>query len=129
MEGSVKTDMKVKKFYESIYHTHLTLLWDCKAFDAEDYLRRSKIGKRANLVKCSGQTGSYIFKKPEYEQERYYIYIEKGKENNGTLIHEIAHLVFMALADCGIGVDQTTDEIYAYYLEHWYTKIAKELGV
>ena len=116
--------MKIKKLNESIYKTPVTLIWDCKAFEAENYLKESGISHKVDLVRCSGQTGRYSIKSIKNQSEKiyYYIFLEKGEEHK-ALLHEVAHLVFMSLADCGILVDERTDEIYAYYLEHWYKKL------
>lgn len=114
--------MKIRIIHEPIYNTHLTLIYDVLAFEAEDWLREK--GIRANLVKCSGQTGAYTVKRTkQYEQIRYYIYIEKGKQE--ALLHELVHLAFMSLQDCGIVIKQETDEIIAYYLEWWYKRVSK----
>ncbi len=112
--------MKIKVIIEPVYSTHLTLIYDVRAFEAEDWLRKK--GIRANLVKCSGQTGSYtVTRNKQYQLTRYYIYVEKGKEE--ALLHELVHLVFMALFDCGIVIKQDTDEVIAYYLEWWARRL------
>lgn len=120
--------MKVKRFWERLYNTHLVFVYDCKAIEAQDYLRKNGMGNR-DLVTCTGQMGSYtVTKGKQYEQTRYYIYIEKGKYQNYVLVHEIAHLIFIALADCGIRVNQETDEIFAYYYEWWFIHLWKCLN-
>lgn len=111
--------MKVKKLYEEIYRTHLLFIYDCTAKEATDYLYKKNI--KADLEKCSGQTGTYTHEDKEgARQNRYYIFIEKGEEEKYTLVHEIAHLIFMSLDDCGIEIVRGTDEIFAYYFEYWY---------
>lgn len=115
--------MKIKRIHEKVYNAHLLLIYDCKAKQAERYLHGHNI--KTDLTRCSGQMGTYTVKDgEEYEQQRYYIYIEKGKEH-ATLIHELAHLVFVSLWDCGIRVTQETDEIFAYYLEWWFNQLWK----
>lgn len=113
--------MKTKTFHEKIYNTRLLLIYDCKAIEAETFL--SKKGIRVDLIRCVGQTGRYIHKEgEEYEQKRYYIYVEKKQKLN-TLLHEISHLVFMSLFDCGIEINQRTDEIFVYYFEWWFNQL------
>lgn len=114
--------MKVKKFYEPMFHARLILVYDCKARDASEYLEKNNI--KTDLVKCSGATGAYTYKiGKDFRQQRYWMFVMKNKNERSTLIHEICHLVFMALKDCGIEIDDRNDETYAYYFEWWHEKI------
>ena len=113
--------MKIKNIYESVYSTHLLLIYDCTAIEAENYLNTQNI--ITNLRRCTGQTGSYIVKDKDREQSRYYIYIEKGKLDVETIVHEICHLCFMSLFDLGIKITQDTDDIFCYYVDWWVKQI------
>lgn len=116
--------MKVTKLSEKVYKTDLLLLYDCHGTEAEDYLKKHKI--TAHLSRCTGMTGAYTVKKPnDGENIKYFMYIEKDKDQLQSMVHEVAHLVFMALLDCGIKVTQETDEIFAYYFDWWFKKIHK----
>jgi len=117
--------MKIKRIYEPVFNIHLLLIYDCLAFEAEDYLRNLS-GIKTRLEKCTGQTGSYIIedrKDKQSQQTRYYIYVEKGKLKPEILAHEISHLIFFSLFDAGIKITQDTDEVFSYYLEWWTKKI------
>ena len=115
--------MKVEKIYEEVFSNHLLLLHDCKAIEAEHYLNNLNI--RTTLRGCTGQTGSYyVTDKDGGQQIRYYIYLEKGRADSATIVHEASHLVFRSLQDCGIKIVKDTDEIVAYYLEWWFKKIS-----
>lgn len=119
--------MKIKKIYEPVFFTNLLFLYDCTAFEAENYLRNLS-GIKTRLEKCSGQTGSYIvMDNPQKEQKRYYIYIEKGKLNPEILVHEVSHLCFISLFDCGIKITEETDEVFSYYMEWWIKKLKSAL--
>lgn len=116
--------MKIKNFYEPVYNTHLLFIYDCKPVEAENYLNEKNIQRR--LRGCTAQTGSYkVTRKTDGEQSRYYIYIEKDTPDKElrALVHEIAHLIFMSLSDCGIYVTRDTDEIFAYYFDWWFGKL------
>ena|SRR3990167_4449262 len=118
--------MKIKNIFEPIFNTHLLFIYDCKAFDAEDYLRRQ--GIETSLVRNFGQLGSYKFTKDndkEWQQIRYYIWLERGQEKTTTLYHELSHLIFLSLFDCGIKITRDTDETFCYYLEWWIKEIKK----
>ncbi|MCX6724234.1 MAG: hypothetical protein NT155_03645 [Candidatus Staskawiczbacteria bacterium] len=122
--------MKIKIFYEPIYNTHLLLLYECNYIEAEHYFSKNKI--RTDLIKCSGQTGTYRVEKPDgSSQKRYYIYIEKTDkgwiEDISTILHEISHLVFMSLFDCGIEINPKTDETFSYYFEWWFKTLINSL--
>lgn len=119
--------MKVKKFHEGIFNVHLLFVYDCKASEAQEYLRKNNI--YTNLVAEKGETGKYIVKRnKDWEQERYYIYLEKSKNDiTPILLHELCHLVFFALRDCGIEIHKDNDEIVAYYLEYWFNKLKKSI--
>lgn len=116
--------MKIKNIYEPIFNTHLLLIYDCTALEAENYLNEKNI--QTQLRGCSGQTGSYnIPKKNKGTQERYYIWVEKDKPDKqlSVLLHEISHLVFFSLGGCLIKITPQTDEIFAYYFDWWFGKI------
>ena len=119
--------MKILNIFEPIFYTHLLFIYDCTCKEATQYLNKKNI--RANIKGCSGQTGSYVVKEGETSQNKYYIFIEKSNkgvvEELSTLLHEISHLVFMAMADCGIQINKDTDEVFSYYFEWWFKRLIK----
>lgn len=117
--------MKTKRIYEPIFQTNLFLVFDCDFKEAEKCLKKNKIN--TNLNGCAGQMGVYDY---NYEdgriQRRYYIFVRKEKKANIevlTLIHELSHLVFRSLEDCGIRINVENDEVFTYYLEYFLSKI------
>ena len=119
--------MKIKNIHEIIFNTRLLFVYDCNAIEAENHLNTKNI--ITNLRKCTGQTGNYIERTKEKQQSRYYMYIEKGNLTPEIIAHEVSHLCFMSLFDCGIKINQDTDEIFSYYIEWWIKEINKIIGI
>jgi len=43
----------------------------------------------------------------------------------GVIAHELVHSVRMILDDCGIQIEESTDEVAAYMLEYYFTEVMK----
>lgn len=75
-----------------------------------------------NFVASAG----YVHGEKEGQVIGYFLWISNFDwtvDNQGTVVHEIWHLVNRILADRGLFEDAGKDEAYAYYIGYWFERI------
>lgn len=120
--------MKIKDIYEPVFETCVRLIYDCSSGEAEKYMKKH-YKESDSLLGYQAQTGTIERKNKDGGVfEHYYIYINKGSETIGVMVHELSHLVFYVFGKCGIKIpDREDSEVFAYYLEWWVNKVSKIL--
>lgn len=126
---------KNKKFtkyiFDSVYRVGLELIVNmtqkqANAHILKEYSNVDKIEISQNFNACLGKIqrkGACI---------GYFIWINHFDwtiESQGTVAHEIWHLVTWSLMERGIDLDHNSDEAFAYYYGYWFRSIWKELKV
>ena len=110
--------------YDRIYKTHFYLCYGGEARDfveflanehGKEILKELKLLQRAKGVRLTVEGGFN------------YLWIQKDNKEDATavMIHELFHFVVHTLKDCGIKLNDNTEESYAYYIEYIYEEITK----
>ena len=98
------------------YWCRVYIVWDCKYWEAEDWLR----GKTKIPVKIDRPAGQADKIEMGDGVTRFYFYIEDPWEWN-VLVHEAYHLADNIMEDRG--VEERYGEQMAYYLEYWFRRL------
>lgn len=113
--------MRVRRMYCE-YFKVFVYLYVGRASVVERKILRG-FGEKVSLAATDGHA-IYL---PQKDGGAHFILYLASKRNSNTLVHETNHLASFILADRGIKIKSSNDEIHTYYQEYWFKRISELL--
>jgi len=121
----------MKKYWinDEMFQQGFYLIPGCSVKDLDKYLTK-EYGVVSELSNCA--VGSVLTMiNTEDDTTVVYLWIKELHwtiKGQSTLIHELSHLVFRNLERAMISHSRETDEVFAYYIQHFFKQIHSKLA-
>lgn len=114
--------MKEWHFYDKVLRAWLCLMIGTpEEFNAE--MERIGYKEMGELFADSAKGMCFELRPDNHAGGAYCTIIWMREWETATLIHELTHAAMVEFVRCRIPISQENNEIFAFYLEHWWVEI------
>jgi len=118
--------LKTHNFYDEMYGASVLFLYGGSNEEADVYLERRGFNANRTSHSTAGFCRSGVILVTDNEDSPeipFFVVWIQNPRSYGVLAHEIFHLVFRVLDNCGLKYSHETEETYAYYQKYWLERI------
>ncbi len=115
--------MKSKRIKDPIYNCDITLVYDCSQ---EDFYQFIKKKHSLELIRQYAYA-EHIKISNDKTGVRHYLWTIRSKDISffGLIVHEVFHIARDCFNEIGMGINEETNEAFAYYQEYIFTQVLR----
>ena len=120
--------MKSKRLKDPIFNRDITLVYDCDQEEFYQFIEKKHNG--LELIRRFTY-GEHIGISNDKTWVRHYLWTKKGTGVSyiGVILHEVFHVARDCFNEIGMGINEETNEAFAYYQEYLFRQALKALLV